>query len=275
MQVEHTTKLGYPLGAGMNILVCIKQVLDPDMHLEIDSESRWVAETDSSVYRLNRFDEYGLEEAVLIKEAFPGVCVDAISVGPERVGRALRASLALGADNAIHIHHDETGYCPPQAIAALIAAYARHHSYDLILTGVMSEDLMQSLVGPMIAENLNIPCAASVTKEEIDFENSKVTVECELHDQIAEKVVLKLPALLTIQSGINNPRYPSLSNKLRSIKQELITVEASRLVPSISQGPDYLLSYPEKTGAGMMLEGTAEQKAEKLIEILFEKSLLK
>jgi electron transfer flavoprotein beta subunit len=259
----------------MKILVCVKQVTDPDAHLEIDSKTGWIREHDAGRYRMNRFDEYALEEAMQIKESFSGVSVDAISVGPKRVEETLKNAIAHGADNGIHILHKANGYIPSYIIASLIAGFAKDKSYDLILTGVMSEDIMQSQVGPMTAAMLDVPCVTSVTKEKLDIGKYSIYVECEMQSGLAQTAVMAMPALITIQSGINQPRYPSLSNKFRSMKQELITIKQSTFNITLENDFDFCLSYPEKPGTGVMLEGTKDEKAEKLLKIFYEKSLLK
>jgi len=259
----------------MKILVCVKQTANPETSLEADSCGRWIQESESTEFRMNRFDEYALEEALLIREAFPNVTVDALSVGPLRVSEVVKQAMSKGANNGIHILRKETGYCSPAITAQLIAAYAGSMSYDLILAGVMAEDDMMCLVGPMTASMLSLPCAVSVISEILDIENRIVEVACEMTGGMTEKVVLSLPAVLTIQSGINRPRYPSLSNILRANSQELVVIEAN----DIEKHPwkETLLSIrsPEKTTQTIMIEGTAEEKAEKLMKLFHQKSLLK
>jgi electron transfer flavoprotein beta subunit len=258
----------------MKILVCIKQVPDPDSPIELDGASEWVCEQKFIDFRMNRYDEYALEEAVLIREAFAGVTVDALSVGPARVAAVLKKSLEKGADNAVHIPLEKSAYCPPAAVADQIAHYARSAAYDLILTGVMAEDDMQCQVGPRIAARLGLPCAVSVVKETINREDRTVTAECELEGGINETVLLPLPAVLTIQSGINRPRYPSLSNVLRAKKQELIRFQPDSTIGSQALEQAISLSYPEQSSKGIIIKGDPEQKAEQLLAILHERSLL-
>ena len=259
----------------MKILVCIKQVANPETALESDSDERWIRESDTTEFRLNRFDEYALEEAMLIKEAYPDVTIDAISVGPSRVSEAVKQALSKGAANGIHILHNEKGYCHANITAQLISGYAGQKSYDLILAGVMAEDDMLCQVGPMVASMLNLPCAVSVISEKLDVENHVVEVDCEMEGGMVEKAVLTLPAVLTIQSGINRPRYPSLSNILRANSQELTIIEAD--YPQKHLLKETLLSFkrPEKSMQTILFEGTAEEKAEKLLKIFHRKSLLK
>jgi electron transfer flavoprotein beta subunit len=257
----------------MKILVCIKQVPDTESPIEIDGGRRWIRENDRIAYRMNRYDEYALEEAVLIREAFGNVSVDVISVGSERAAAALKKGLGKGANNGIHIVRNHEGYRPPALTAALIADYARQNSYDLILTGVMAEDDMQCQVGPLIAARLGLPCAASVIKETINTDGT-ITVECELEGGITEMITLPIPSLLTIQSGINRPRYPSLSNVLRAKDQELIRIQADADILSQSAERAVSISYPEQSSKGIIIDGTPEQKAEQLLAILHDKSLL-
>ncbi len=258
----------------MKILVCVKQVRDTESPVEIISEKRWINEDDRAACRMNRYDEFALEEAVQIKELFGDVTVDAISAGPERISSTLKKSLEKGASNAIHIVHENRGYTPPALTAGLIAQYARDMGYDLILAGVMAEDDMQCQVGPLIATFLGLPCAVSVVKESINREGYSITVECELEGGLNETILLPLPCLLTIQSGINRPRYPSLSNILRAKEQKLVTIEADPCQASEMPEQFLSISYPEKGSKGVVITGAPEEKAEQLLAILHEKSLL-
>jgi electron transfer flavoprotein beta subunit len=258
----------------MKILVCVKQVPDAESPVEIDAGNRWVLEHDLIAYRMNRYDEYALEEAVQIRESIGDVSVDAISVGPARVGSTLKKSLEKGANNAIHVVSEKNDYFPPAVIADLIADYARRHDYDLIFTGVMAEDDMQCQVGPLIAARLGLPCASSVVKETLNALDKTIDVECELEGGINESVRLPMPCLLTIQSGINRPRYPSLSNVMRAKEQELIRIQADTDILSQPAEEVVFISFPEQSSKGIIIEGAPDQKAEKLLAILHEKSLL-
>jgi electron transfer flavoprotein beta subunit len=258
----------------MKILVCIKQVPDTDSPIEIDGARRWILENNRIAYRMNRYDEFGLEEAVLIQEAFGDVTVDVVSVGTGRAAATLKKGLEKGANNAIHILLDQEGYCPPALTAALIADYARHNAYDLILAGVMAEDDMQCQVGPLIAARLGLPCAVSVVNETINEMKTEVTIDCELEGGVNETMVLPLPCLLTIQTGINRPRYPSLSNMLRAKEQDLVRISADPASGLLQTEKLVSISYPDLSSKGTIIEGTPEQKAEQLLKIFHEKSLL-
>ena len=184
----------------MNILVCIKEVPAGDMQLRIDSSGRWIETGSDDDYVMNRFDEFALEEAVRIKEHFAETTVEVLSVGPERCRAVIRRALAKGADSGIHIQDLAPGGSTAEQVAAAIAGFCRTRTYDLILTGVISEDLMQGLTGPLVAARLEIPCAAAVIRQRIDPERSTVLATCELESGWIEEISLALPALLTIQS---------------------------------------------------------------------------
>ncbi len=259
----------------MKILVCIKQVADMDAQLDLDQEKGWLAEDSAVEYRMNRFDEFALEEAVRIKETHPGTIVDVLSLGPARVTDVLKRAIGMGAGHGIHIDHPENGFLSPGVTAELIGQYAQNQEYDLILTGVMAEDDMQCLVGPMLAAYLNIPCAVSVISTFLDEALETITVTCELEGGIRQKVRLSLPAVITVQSGINQPRYPSLSNMLRSRKQALQVIPAKELNEQFPKTMSQSVSLPPRSDQLQFIEGSLEEKAEKLLHILHEKSLLK
>jgi electron transfer flavoprotein beta subunit len=223
---------------------------------------------------MNYFDEFAVEEAVRIREQFPGVTIDALTMGPAGAEVTLRRALALGADNAVHILSPESGFVPAEDTACQIAKFIKNASYDLILFGVMSEDAMQSLTGPMTAALCGLPCAAAVVHQMLDRENGTITVECELAGGLHETVRLRLPAVITVQSGINQPRYASLSNRLRAKSQAIQTIVPDKAkMPEPRQQP-LSVFVPVKTGAGEFIEGSLEEQAAALIDILHQKSLI-
>jgi electron transfer flavoprotein beta subunit len=258
----------------MKILVCIKEVLDRDTRIRIDGSGRWVETGNLDDYIMNRFDAYALEEAVRIKERWPDVTVEALSVGPERCRAVIRRALAGGADTGIHLHDPSPGCAAAENVTAAIAGFCQTRAYDLILTGVISEDLMQGLTGPMLAAHLEIPCAASVIRQQIDLEKGTVLADCELEGGWTEEMRLTLPALLTIQSGINRPRYPSLSNMLRSRSQALTTIPLETRAKSENTPRIVALSEPVASTNATLFEGTLEEKAEALIDLLLDRGVI-
>lgn len=257
----------------MKILVCVKQVPDIEQEINIRQDRQWIAEDADTRYHLNYFDEFAAEEAVRIKEQFPGVTIDVLTMGPAGAESTLRRALALGADEAFHILSTENGFVPAEETAFQIAEFIKTAAYDLVLFGVMSEDAMQSLTGPMTAALCGLPCAAAVVQQTLDPDGRSVTVVCELAGGLHETVRLPLPAVLTVQSGINQPRYASLSNRLRAKSQAIRTI-----IPGTAGRPEpqqpLSVFVPPKTGAGEFIEGTAAEKAAALIEILHQKSLI-
>jgi len=256
----------------MRILVCVKQVADTESNLILNNSSSWIEEDNKIAYRMNRYDEYALEEALLIKDAIQGVQLDVVSVGPDRAYSTVKKSLEKGADNGIHIKCDNPALSAT-GTSSLIAQYASDKNYDLIFAGVMSEDLMQSQVGPMIAALLSIPCAVSAVKSELKNDLTSIAVGSELEGGIIEKVEITLPCLITVQTGINRPRYPSLSNVMRARSMEVITIDSDLKTNEIY---DEILSvnYPPVFSKGIVIDGSSEEKAVKLLDLFHEKALI-
>ena len=247
----------------MKILVCIKPI----------TESTSANMPRSQHIRMNRFDEFALEEALMIREAAGNVSVEAISVGPEQSVQVLRRAMGMGADRCIHILTTDDPFRNAFSTASLIAEYARNKQYDLILTGAISEDLMQGQVGPMLAEMLSLPSATAVISTRLSL--PYINVEREIEGGSREAWEIRLPAVLSIQTGINKPRYPSLSQMLRAAKsQPEIIREESLGKPRIRQIVADT-DIARKQRSGLVLTGNSEQKAAALITIFRDKGFLK
>jgi electron transfer flavoprotein beta subunit len=253
----------------MKILVCVKQVPETEASIVIDTSNKGIQGDLINEWKMNRYDEAAVEEALQIKNAFPDTTIDIISVGPPRSEIAIKRAIGMGADSGIHIVTDNQGDLDPFAVASWISAFARN--YDLILAGVMSEDAMQGLVGPLIAENLALLCATAVIYEELGSKKKRVYIEREIEGGFREQLELNLPAVLTVQTGINQPRYPSLSNLLRANKTELVIVDAAKLEHPAERLEVMRLAYPQKLREGLFLEGSQQEKAEQLLKILGQK----
>ena len=261
----------------MKLLVCVKQVPDSEGLLSINQEGSWIVDETKTVFRMNRFDEFALEEALLIRDRISHdnlTSIHAVSVGPPRASLTLKKAMAMGADEGIHIIIDQDCYMSPFDTASLIAAYAKDKAYDMILAGVMAEDDMHCIVGQFMAEILEYPCATSVIHEDIINAGSNIIVEREIESGRRECLRLNLPAVLTIQSGINTPGYPSLSNVIRARDQKIITIEAEKLQTPEKREELVSLSYPEPSSKGMFIEGSQREKAQALLRILHEKSFI-
>ncbi|MFC1859701.1 electron transfer flavoprotein subunit beta/FixA family protein [Thermodesulfobacteriota bacterium] len=258
----------------MKILVCIKQVIDTSGTIKIDSAGQWVSITPATNFDLNRFDEYAVEEALKIKETIPGTTIDILTVGPARALAALKRAQGLGADHGIHLLTGGEGYVSPFAIAAWIASVAQNRKYDLILTGVMSEDEMQGQVGPTIAALLKRPYATAVIFEQLSADQTSVYVEREIEGGLRDTLELKLPALLSIQTGINTPRYPKLTNMLRAKREEAEIIPAEQLNPPDQRQTVTRINHPQKLRAGRVLAGDPEEKARQLLRIFYERGII-
>ncbi|ACL06186.1 Electron transfer flavoprotein (Etf), beta-subunit [Desulfatibacillum aliphaticivorans] len=256
----------------MKILVCVKQVPDPEVDLELTPDGRVTPKRDS--YVMNRLDEYAMEEAMRLKESMDGVQVEAVTVGPEEAEASLRRALAMGASNGIFIPVDEDRALTSFETASLIASAVKDKNYDLIMCGVMSEDEMAGAVGPMIAGILDLPWVTSAISLEKPADKNAVDVLREGEGGVQETIQLTLPALATIQSGTRQPRYPSLSNMMRANKQELEVVGPSGQSPSRPVDQILGAAPPKQKGQGVFLEGSTAEKARQLVSILKERALL-
>ncbi|BEQ14627.1 electron transfer flavoprotein subunit beta/FixA family protein [Desulfoferula mesophila] len=254
----------------VRVLVCIKQVWEPESLFNIQGAE--LRPRPPLRRKISSYDELALEEALRLKDRLPHTQVTALSVGPEPVVEALRRALGMGVDQAVHLIAPETPPPRPASLAAWIAAYAREQSFDLILTGVMSEDAMQGAVGPMLAVRLGLPLVTSVVSLEVA--GGALKVKREMEGGRRQTMALPLPGLLTIQSGPAQPRYPTLSALLRAKKTTPLTLTAAELADPVTREDILALAPPEKRRAGLVLEGDPSQKAQRLLAILRERSLL-
>jgi len=249
----------------MKILVCIKSVPDRASSFRVNAAGASYDES-GVVFGVNEYDLYAMEEAVRIKERFREVEITALTVGPPRAEAALRQAMTLGAEHGIRIDDTERPASDALAAASLIAAWARPQNFDLILAGVISEDLQRGQTGPMLAQLLGLPCATTVAAVKMAEDRKSLIAERELEGGIREQVVLPFPALLTIQSGINTPRYASLTNALR-VKQLTIPVVRAASLGPVRSCETLLRAYlPERNPACEFLQGDLVEVAEKLIE---------
>jgi len=272
-QVNRINRL-YEKGKAMKILVCVKQVMEGESPVRVNDSGKWTSPCASARFEMNPFDTYAVEEALRIRERIPGTLVHTITVGPESSRDTLRRALGMGADEAVHILDHGMGYRPPFLTASWIAAYAKGKGYDLILTGIMSADEMNGQTGPMIAQGLSIPCASAVLYEKPGPNGTHISIEREIEGGARDMFEVTLPCVLTLQTGINSPRYPSLSMVLRSRKKEIAVIPA---VAFDEQEPGlrlHSLYSPQKERKGVLLDGTIEEKAEQLMDILAKKALL-
>ena len=257
----------------MKIVVAIKQVPARDSQLRIASTGGWIDEADLS-YEINEPDAYALEEGLQLKEKHGGEVV-VLCAGPARAAQTIREALAKGADRAIHIEGETLGALDPLAGARRLAAALKPESADLILTGLQSDDLGYGQTGVILAELLGLPHATIVMR--VETAPQGIRVKRELEDGWFQHVDLPLPALLTIQSGINKLRYATLMGikKARTKEIRLVTPEelgAETGAPSILLERVYL---PERTKRTQLWDGTPREAAAQWVEKLkFEARVL-
>lgn len=252
----------------MKICVLMKQIPDPVSALQIRADQLGVEE-DNLVYSTNESDTYALEEALLLKEAHGGEVV-AVTAGSDRVTQLLKDALSKGADRAIWVRLKDDRQLDSLGLARLFAATLKDESCDLILTGLQSDDSGHGQLGPMLAELLDLPHVTLVVATEIDGESVKVKQE--LEGGWFQNVSATLPALLTIQSGINNPRYASLKGimamkrkELKEIEPDDLGLDPQKLVPMQTVERLYL---PVKSKQTVFLEGSPAEIATQLIDKL-------
>lgn len=257
-----------------SILVCIKAVPDLSSGQKLVVDDDRIVQADIA-WCMNSYDACALEAALTIKDADPRVAVDALSVGPEAVRPIIRRAMAMGADAGIHHHLETDAALSSAAVAAAIARFARGKGYDLILAGAISEDLMQGTTGPMVAAALDRPCAAAAIAIDLDRSQKTMDVSCELEGGMSEHIRLALPALLTVQTGSWQPRYPTLSNTLRSRKQPIQQAEADASKAGTGTIRTLGLAPPPPASACRVIDGTPAEKADRLLSLFSEKGWLK
>ena len=244
----------------MKIAVLIKQVPGAESPLQISSDQKWVDES-AVAYVMNESDNYALEEALQIKEAHGEGEVVAVSLGPDRVQKTVREALAKGADRAIHIKMDTVEAIDPLVTAGHLKNPLEEENFDLIFTGLQSDDLGMGQTGVILGEMLGMTTASLVMATEVSPGNIKV--KRELEAGWFQWVFLSLPASITIQSGLNTPRYPSLKGIMGAKKKEIKVIEGEGADTGQSMVKMYL---PQSEKQTIMIEGSADQVVEKLMD---------
>lgn len=261
----------------MQILVCLKQVPEKDSRFKINDSASGILE-DDLVFETNESDVYALEEALRLKEKLGGEVV-VLSLGGERVLKTIKSGLAMGADRAFHLA--DPGFRDSDAfvIANAIARAIKDQKFDVIFTGVQSDDLAFAQTGTILAQLLGWNHATIVMEVEVIGEGKNLRVRRELESNLFEVVELGVPAVLTIQSGINQPRYATLKGIMQAKKKEIRTLNAQDL----GMAPQELgkpgskvdhrkLFFPEKKKKTLLIEGTPEEAARILIEKLHKEA---
>jgi electron transfer flavoprotein beta subunit len=248
----------------MKIAVCIKQVPSREWQPRINEAGTWIRDQDAG-YEMNEADAYALEEGLRLKERVEGEVV-VCSAGPARVAQVLREALARGADRAIHVEDDRLAAADAFLAADALAAAMRDETFDLILTGLQSDDQGFAQTGVILARRLGMPHATIIM--EVQITDGGLKVKRELEGGWFQWIGLPLPAVLTIQSGINTLRYATLKGIMAAKKKEIRKVAAPATLAARQQ---ILKMYvPQKQKRTEMLSGGPAEVAKELVRRLRE-----
>ncbi|MFB0557595.1 MAG: electron transfer flavoprotein subunit beta [Candidatus Bathyarchaeia archaeon] len=262
----------------MDIVVCVKQTPETaEAELSIDESGRNI-KTEGLVFDINEWDEYAVEEALLLKERLGG-SVTAVTMGPDGADAVLRRCLAKGADRAIWLKDEAFEGSDAYATAKILYSAIKDLTFDLVFAGTQASDDGHSSVGVILAGLFGIPHASMVKK--IEVLEKGVRVNRELEGGLEEIVVLSLPALLTIQTGINEPRYVSIMGIRRARKKEIKVLGLSDVGLTREEAGEpgswmkiERLYMPPVEKEPLMLSGRPEDVATKLVEVFRAKGLV-
>jgi electron transfer flavoprotein beta subunit len=263
----------------MKIAVCIKQVPTREWQPRLTEDRRWIREADVS-FEMNEPDAYALEEALRLREKHGGEVV-VCSAGPARVQQVIREALARGADRAIHVEAEALGSADAFVVADALAAAMADERFDLVLTGLQSDDQGHAQMGVVLAERLDIPHATIIMDVQIEgaaaegvvdggLQAAVLRVKRELEGGWFQWIAMPMPALLTIQSGINQLRYATLKGIMAAKKKEIRKVA----MPDGLQPAHEIvsLSIPVKTKQTQMIAGSPGEAAHELVRRLREEA---
>jgi electron transfer flavoprotein beta subunit len=262
----------------LDVIVCVKHVPETaEAELKIDASGKAVEKT-GLVYDINEWDDYALEEAVRIREK-QGGSVTAITIGPDDSDSTLRKCLARGADKAIRLADPKFEGSDGYAIAKILHSVIKTMQYDLVLTGMQAGDDGSAMVGPILAQLLGIPHATMVKKLELGTGTAKANRE--LEGGLEEQVEVKLPALFSVQTGINEPRYVSIMGIRKAMQKEIKMMSLADTGLSendVGLAGSWLkiekLYVPPVEKQAEFLKGTPDEMAAKIAEILKAKGLI-
>jgi electron transfer flavoprotein beta subunit len=248
----------------MKIIVAMKQVPARDSSVRIDLSGKGIDEEDLT-FEINEPDAYALEEALLLQEKHGGEVV-VLCAGPERATQSIREALAKGAHRGIFVPSDDLVRIDTLELARRLSSAITTEHADLILTGLQSDDLGLGQTGVVMAEMLGIPHATIIM--DVEIQNGSVRVKRELEDGWFQWIEMPLPAVLTIQSGINRLRYATLMGIKKAKTKEIRRVEvtpAPDVAASVALDRIYL---PERKKETRIVGGSPEEAAARLVEVL-------
>ena len=246
----------------MKIAVLVKQVVGSESALEISQDQKWIDDS-SATFVMNPPDNYAIEEAMLIKEKVGVGEVVIVSMGPQRVQKVIREGLSKGADRGIHIETESLKEIDPLYTSKVLAETLSGESFDLILSGLQSDDSGMGQTGVLLGELLNMSTATLAIETDID--KNKIRVKRELEAGWFQWVELKSPSSISIQSGINQPRYPSLKGIMSAKKKEIKVVSAPLIETKQNVSEIFV---PKKSKETEFIETDIDSTVERIIEIL-------
>jgi electron transfer flavoprotein beta subunit len=252
----------------MKIAVCIKQVPTREWQPRLRDDKTWIREQDVS-YEMNEPDAYALEEALRLREKHGGEVV-VCSAGPARVQQVIREALARGADRALHVEDDALAAADAFVTADALAGAMSGERFDLVLTGLQSDDQGQAQTGVVLAERLGIPHSTIIMDVQVQEGGQALRIKRELEGGWFQWIEMPLPALLTIQSGINQLRYATLKGIMAAKKKEIRKVP----IPGGLQPAQEIVSLamPTKSKQTQMISGSAADIARELARRLREEA---
>ncbi|MFD4819735.1 electron transfer flavoprotein subunit beta/FixA family protein [Peribacillus butanolivorans] len=250
----------------MNIFVLLKRTFDTEEKISINNGA---IDEQGAEFIINPYDEYAIEEAILLKDKHGGN-VTVVTIGNEEAEKELRTALAMGCDQAVLINtEDDLEESDPFTTSKILAQYFQENEFDLILGGNVSVDKSSGQIGPRLAELLDIPYITTIIKIDVDGKTAVIERDVEGDSEIIET---SLPLLVTAQQGLNEPRYPSLPGIMKAKKKPLEELELDDLnlneddvAPKSKTIEVYL---PPKKEAGKILEGGLESQVKELLKLL-------
>jgi electron transfer flavoprotein beta subunit len=257
----------------MKIVVCVKQVPDTETRVKIAASGDAISEADVASWIVSPYDEFAIEEALRIREAKGGEVV-AVTAGPDRAQAALRTALAMGADSAVHVKDAALEASDTLGIARALAAAVRTLApCDLVLCGQQGVGGDHSQIPGMLAELLDLPQVTVAVKIEVG--EGKATVEREIEGG-RETWETPLPAVVSAQKGLNEPRYASLKGIMAAKKKPIQVLDLAALgldAPAVAPRVRVIsLELPPARPAVRMIEGDASTQAKELIRLLHEEA---
>ncbi len=245
----------------MKIAVCVKQVPTREWQPRLNDAGTWIREQDAS-FELNEPDAYALEESLRLREQHGGEVV-VCAAGPVRVQQVLREALARGADRAIHVEDPALSAADGMVVAQALAHAMADEAFDLVLTGLQSDDQGHGVTGVALAEHLGIPHSTIIMQ--VDVQDGALRVKRELEGGWFQWITMPLPALLTIQSGINQLRYATLKGIMAAKKKEIRKVSP----PPLSSALEIVsLAVPSRHKQTQMIQGSPADAATELVRRL-------